>query len=151
MKYTVKYSTHLAASEKEVWEWMTSIDGISKEMSPFMRMSVPAGVTNLQSASFEPGKRLFRSWITLFKIIPFDYSDLTLESLEEGVGFVEKSPMGSMRSWQHVRRISPAEKGCILTDEVTFEPRFAGFIANRIVRAFFGHRHRMLRRYLGGV
>lgn len=151
MQYTDKYSTHLAASQKEVWEWITSMEGISKEMSPYVHMSAPAGVTNLQSVPFEPGKRLFRSWITLFKIIPFDYSDLTFESFEEGVGFAEQSPMGSMRSWRHVRSIIPAQTGCILTDEVTFKPRFAGFIANKIVRAFFRHRHRKLRHYLGAA
>jgi hypothetical protein len=128
---------------------MTSIDGISKEMSPYIRMSAPAGVTNLQSISFVPGKRLFRSWISLFKVIPFDYSDLTLERLEEGVGIVEQSPMGSMRLWRHERKIIPSDKGCILTDEISFEPRFAGFLSNKVVNAFFRHRHRMLCRYLG--
>jgi len=149
MKYRAKFSTHVAASKEEVWKWITSIDGISKEMSPYMHMSTPASVSNLQSISYVPGKRLFRSWITLFKIIPFDYSDLTLESLEEGVGFVEQSPMGSMRFWRHERKITPAAKGCILTDELTFEPRFASFVANKIINAFFRHRHRMLSRYLG--
>jgi len=98
VSFLLSIQAYAAASQKEVWEWITSMDGISKEMSPYMHMSAPAGVTNLQSIPFEPGKRLFRSWITLFKIIPFDYSDLTLESLEEGVGIVEQSPMGSMRS-----------------------------------------------------
>ncbi|MCC6558781.1 MAG: hypothetical protein IT372_38100 [Polyangiaceae bacterium] len=149
MPYNLKFSTHLAASPDEVWAWMTSFEGISKEMAPYVHMSCPRGVTGLESVAFTPGKRLFRSWITLFRVIPFDYSDLTLESLEEGVGFVEQSPMGSMRSWRHVRRITAAPRGCILTDELTFEPRFAGWLASEIVKAFFQHRHRMLARHLG--
>ena len=149
MKYTLKLSTHVAAPPAEVWAWMTSFEGISKEMSPYMHMSAPSGVTSLKSVPFEPGKRLFRSWITLFHVVPFDYSDLTLESLEEGVGFVEQSPMGTMRSWRHVRRIVQAESGCVLTDELTFEPRIAGWLTHKIVRAFFQHRHRMLERHLG--
>ncbi|MEW6078010.1 MAG: hypothetical protein AB1724_09375 [Thermodesulfobacteriota bacterium] len=116
-----------------------------------MRMSAPPGVTDLTSIVVTPGKRLFRSWILLFGVIPFDFSDLTLESLEPGVGLVEQSPMGSMRLWRHVRRIEAASAGCILTDELTFEPRFAGRLTNRIIKAFFRHRHRMLARYLGSV
>jgi ligand-binding SRPBCC domain-containing protein len=98
---------------------------------------------------FQPGKPMFRSWITLFHVIPFDFSDLTLMSLEEGVGFVEQSKMGTMRSWRHARRITPAGGGCVLTDELAFEPRIMGWLSFRIVRAFFAHRHRRLERYLG--
>lgn len=142
-------STPLAASPAQVWSWITSMDGIAKEMSPYLRMSAPAGVSNLATLEIRPGERLFRSWILLFGVLPFDYSDLTLESLEPGTGFVEQSPMGSMRSWRHVRRITPSATGCVLTDELTFEPRMAGWLACRIVRAFFRHRHRMLARHLG--
>lgn len=122
MTYHLTFSTHLLASPDEVWAWMTSFDGISKEMAPYMRMSVPRGVTDLSSVTITPGKPLFRSWIPLFGIIPFDFSDLTLESLEPGVGLVEQSPMGSMRLWRHARRIEAASTGCILIDELTFEP-----------------------------
>lgn len=149
MQYNLKFSTQLAASPSRVWEWMTSFDGISKEMAPYLHMSKPKGVTDLRSVNFQPGKPMFRSWISLFRLIPFDYSDLTLISLEEGVGFVEQSPMGSMRSWRHVRQLAPTGDGCVLTDELTFEPRIAGWLSCRIVRAFFSHRHRMLARYLG--
>ncbi len=149
MSYHLKFSTHLAASSEQVWSWITSFDGIAKEMAPYMQMSVPAGVTDLGSVTVTSGQPLFRSWIKLFGVIPFDYSDLTLESLEEGVGFVEQSPMGSMRSWRHERRIISASTGCILTDELTFEPRLAGWLTSKMVSAFFAHRHRMLAQHLG--
>jgi hypothetical protein len=128
---------------------MTSFNGIAKEMAPFLHMSTPRGVTNLKSMPFQPGKPMFRSWITLFRVIPFDYSDLTLMSFEEGVGFVEQSEMGTMRHWRHKRLLTPVGGGCVLTDELTFEPRIAGWLSFRIVRAFFTHRHRKLERYLG--
>nr|WP_298137704.1 hypothetical protein [uncultured Pseudomonas sp.] len=149
MPYSLKFSTHLSAPPSTVWAWMTSFEGISKEMAPYLQMSAPPGVGNLRSVEFQPGKPMFRSWIRLFGLIPFDYSDLTLLSLEEGVGFVEHSPMGSMRSWRHVRHLTPTAGGCVLTDELTFEPRLAGWLSYRIVRAFFNHRHRMLERHLG--
>ena len=122
---TLEFNTQLKASPPTVWAWITSFDGISKEMAPYMRMSRPEAVSNLASIQFEPGTRMFRSWIFLFGVIPFDYSDLTLLRLKEGAGFVEQSPMGSMRLWRHERLITPNEDGCILTDRLTFEPRFA--------------------------
>jgi ligand-binding SRPBCC domain-containing protein len=147
MQYHLTFSTHLAASPATVWDWMTSFAGISREMAPYLHMSKPSGVTDLRSVGFKPGQAMFRSWISLFHLIPFDYSDLTLISLEEGVGFVEQSPM---RIWRYSRQLRPAaDGGCVLTDELTFDPRIAGWLSCRIVRAFFSHRHRMLARYLG--
>lgn len=152
MKYTLEFSTRLAASPSDVWKWITSFDGISKEMAPYMQMSAPKRVAKLGDVKIVPGQRLFRSWITLFGVLPFDYSDLTLLSLEEGSGFVEQSPMGSMRLWRHERRITPladSAAGCTITDTLTFEPRLAGGISRRIVHAFFEHRHRQLQLHLG--
>jgi hypothetical protein len=156
MKTSLEFSTRVAASPAEAWSWMTSFAGIAKEMAPYMQMSAPKGVKNLGDVALVPGQRLFRSWITLFGVLPFDYSDLTLLSLEEGSGFVEQSPMGSMRLWRHERRITPADssnhsdsKGCTITDTLTFEPRFASGISRRIVCAFFEHRHRQLKLHLG--
>lgn len=149
MQYTATYSSELKASPNQVWEWMTSFDGISREMSPIMRMTVPPGVRNLHSVSFEPGKPIFRSWLLLFKFLPFDYSNFTLEKIDIGAGFAEQSTMGSMRLWRHVRTIRALEEGCVLTDELTYEPRFGGSLANWFVRLLFNHRHKQLRRYFG--
>lgn len=149
MPYTLTFSTPLRVSPAEAWTWITSFDGISKEMAPYMRMTKPRGVTSLASVDYQPGKRLFRSWVLLFGVIPFDYSDLTLLTLDEGVGFVEQSPMCSMRLWRHERHITPNETRSTLTDTLTFEPRLFGWLTYNIVRAFFTRRHRMLARHLG--
>ncbi len=149
MQYTATYSSDVKAKPEQIWEWMTSLEGISREMSPIMRMTAPAGVTNLQDIAFEPGKPMFRSWFLLFKFLPFDFSDFALERLEVGSGFVEQSTMGSMRLWRHVRQIKASETGCVLTDELTYEPRFAGFLANWFVRLLFNHRHKQLRKQFG--
>lgn len=149
MRYTLRFSTELGVPTSAAWEWMTSFEGISKEMAPYLHMSAPRGVRSLAAVDFEPGKAMFRSWITLFGMLPFDYSDLTLLSLDEGIGFVEQSPMGTMRLWRHERRLAASGAGCVLTDELTFEPRIAGWLSFRIVRAFFAHRHRNLARHLG--
>lgn len=92
---------------------------------------------------------MFRSRILLGGILPIDFSDLTLLSLTPGVGFVEQSRMGSMRSWRHERQICRVESGCRVADTLTFERRFGGRLAVAFVRKFFIHRHNMLKKHLG--
>jgi ligand-binding SRPBCC domain-containing protein len=151
MRFKLEFRSPLRASRAEVWDWITSVRGISTELRPFMRMSVPRGVRSLKELHFEPGQPLFRSQIYLFGVLPVDYSYLTLLELHEGVGFVEQSPMGSMRLWRHERRIEEAAHGCVLTDTLTFEPRFAASLSRWVVERIFTHRHAVLRRHFGGM
>lgn len=149
MRTTLTFESILTSDPETVWAWIISLDGISKEMSPILRMSAPKGVRDIASTAFKPGVPLFRSWICLGGILPIDFSDLTLLSITPGVGFVEQSRMGSMRFWRHERTICPVESGCRLTDTLTFEPRLGGPLAVAFVRKFFAHRHKMLRKHLG--
>ena len=149
MRTTLSFESRLVSDPETVWDWITSFDGISKEMWPFLQMSAPKGVRNIASIGMQPGVPMFRSWIRLGGILPIDFSDLTLLSLTPGVGFVEQSPMGSMRYWRHQRTICPVEPGCRITDILTFEPRFGGSLAVFFVKKFFAHRHKMLRKHLG--
>lgn len=142
-------ATTVRASQEQVWAWITDFRCIRREMMPVMRMTVPRDFAGLTPETVVPGQRLFRSWIFLGGLLPFDWSDLTLETLAPGAGFVERSPMGSMRHWQHWRWITPAGRGCTITDTLTFAPRFATPLASAFVKAFFRHRHRRLRRFLG--
>ena len=144
--------SRLAASTETVWEWITSVRGISAEMWPYFRMTAPPEVRSLIDVSVQPGKRLFRSRVFLFGFLPIDYSDLTLLELTPSEGFVEQSPMGSMNLWRHERRIRPDPdgRGVILTDHLTFEPRWARGIVAWFIRRVFRHRHAVLRRELDG-
>ena len=149
MATNLSFESTLAASPEKVWTWITSFDGISKEMAPILQMSAPKGMRDIASIPFEPGVAMFRSWIRLGGILPIDFSDLTLLSLTPGEGFVEQSRMGSMRLWRHERAISPHGSGCRITDTLTIEPRFGGRLAVAFVRKLFSHRHSMLRKNLG--
>lgn len=141
----------VSASPSEAWRWITSIQGISAEMAPYLRMSAPRGITALPDLKIELGKPLFRSTIYLFGILPVDYSKLTLLALHEGVGFIEQSPMGSMRTWRHERTIQPLASGCRITDSLSFEPRVAPKLSAWMVRLLFTHRHKVLRAHLQDV
>ena len=148
--HRLQFQSSLSASPEVVWSWMTSLAGIGAETSPLFSMSAPAGVRHLQDVSIVPGQRLFRSRIRLGGILPVDYSDLTLLELNDGRGFVEQSPMGSMRLWRHERHIEPTSGGgCTLTDQLTFQPRLGGRLSVWVVRQIFEHRHRVLRARLG--
>lgn len=138
-------SSFVSASPQEAWQWITSVKGISTELSPYLRMSAPKGISALHDLKHEPGKPMFRSIIYLFGLLPVDYSDLTLLELNSGVGFIEQSPMGSMRHWRHERTIHPAEQGCTITDVLSFEPRLASKLCRGIIQWLFTHRHRVLR------
>ena len=143
------FSSHLTAPSAKVWAWMTSISGIVTEMAPIMKMTAPASSTQLADVTLKLGEPLFRSWVLLYGVIPIDRSDLTLISIDPGKGFVEESPMLSMKLWRHQRSISPAGSGTILTDQLTFQPRFARRAIEWFIRKVFEHRHRVLRERLG--
>ena len=84
------------------------------------------------------GEPLFRSWIKLAGVLPFDYDDLVLVRIDPGEGFLERSTMFSQRSWEHERTLRDSAGGCQLTDRIVYEPRVAAnwrlLVAHR-----FGH------------
>lgn len=127
------------------------MDGILAEMRPLLRMGAPAGLRNLDDRPIVPGQPVFRSPLFLFGILPCGHSDLMFESWNDRIGFVEQSPMTGMRFWRHERTISPSNEGCVLSDRLTFEPRIARRLTTALIQRFFGRRHAVLRKRLGGA
>jgi hypothetical protein len=146
--FHLEFQSEVDATPAAAWRWITSFDGISAELRPLLRMSAPPGVRSIEDLDVTLGRTLFRSRISLFGILPIDHSDLTLVELVDGVGFVEQSPMGSMHLWRHERWIRSAPRGCIVTDRLTIQPRFASGIVRWFVGHLFRHRHDVLRRRL---
>jgi ligand-binding SRPBCC domain-containing protein len=151
---SLSFESKLHAPSARVWKWITSVDGISAEMWPFFRMTMPKGIRSLSDVQIEPGVRMFRSYVFLFGVLPIDYSDMTLLELDSGRGFVEQSPMGSMKLWRHERRIVPCPSdtsAVLLVDQLTFRPRMAQRLVGWFIRHVFTHRHKVLRANLGGA
>lgn len=148
----VLVSTRLDASPTRVWERAITPEGINDEMRPWLRMTLPAGVDRIDPGSIEIGVPIGRSWILLFGLIPFDYDEVCLARLEPGRGFLERSKMLSQRLWEHERTIVPEGSGCIVTDRVSWQPRFGlpGAPLRPVIGWFFRHRHKRLRRHFGG-
>jgi len=151
---SLRFESQLYAPPERIWEWITSLDGISKEMWPFFRMTFPKGVHSISDIKIEPGIRMFRCYVFLFGILPIDYSDMTLLKLDKGKGFVEQSPMGSMALWHHERNILPCHsdsKAVMLVDQLVFRPRVASRFVGWFIRHVFIHRHNVLKANLYGA
>ncbi len=148
----VALTSELDAGTEEVWTRIIDPAGINDEMRPLMRMTVPAGARDFGLDGAEPG-RIGRCWLLLFGLIPFDYDDLTIVRIERGRGFLERSSMLSQRLWEHERTLTPhGEERCRVTDRIAWEPRLPlpGALLRPLILAFFRHRHKRLRRALGG-
>ncbi len=143
------FKSKLAVPAEESWRWAVSVDGISSELRPLLKMTTPRNVKSLLDLDIRLGQRLFRSWILLFGILPVDRSDLTLVELEPGRRFLEQSPMLSMLLWRHERIVTPIAGGSTITDRLEFRPRFSKRLTRWFVKKLFTHRHAVLRRTLG--
>jgi ligand-binding SRPBCC domain-containing protein len=149
----VEVRSRLDAPPARVWDRIATFEGVNAELRPLLRMTAPRGVEALESGDVVLGERMFRSWILLFGVIPFDYDDLTLVRIDPGRGFLERSPMLSMRLWEHERTLEPDDRdGCLVIDRLRFEPRLPlpGALPRPAVGLLFRHRHRRLRAHFGG-
>jgi ligand-binding SRPBCC domain-containing protein len=149
--FTFSFETHLKADARDVWAHASSFDGVNRELWPLARMTSPPSMRSLDSADIVPGKKVLRSWILAFGVVPIDYDDLVLVEVESGRRFLERSSMLSQRVWEHERTVDPARVGSIIRDRIRFEPRIAalGYVQMPIFRMVFANRHRQLARIFG--
>jgi ligand-binding SRPBCC domain-containing protein len=146
MTLHLSFTSTLPADPECVWRWITDVRSLRAEMHPWLWMSLPKGLCNLEDLSFEPGQPLFTSWLWLFGVIPIGTCQLTLQSLNPGASLVEQSPTTFMRRWRHARRIELREEGTRLTDELTIDPLLPAVLVRPLLQFFFNSRHRTLRR-----
>jgi ligand-binding SRPBCC domain-containing protein len=150
--FAFELSSRLAAPAPDVWAHAISMRGVNAELFPLARMTHPPGLESLDGVEAPLARRAFRSWILFAGFLPIDYDDLTFVELGPG-RFLERSPMGTQREWQHERRVDPVEGGCLVTDRVRFVPRIAGLgpLFLPVFRMAFALRHRNLRRKFGAA
>ena len=141
----------LPAPPAAVWARIITPAGINDEFAGLLRMTAPREVRERGLDGVVVGERLCRSWILLLGVLPIDYDDIVLVSLDPGRGFHERSSMLTQRVWEHERTLEPDRDGCVVTDRVSFEPRVPGTagITRAVARRVFRHRHRRLRRAFG--
>ncbi len=144
MAMTLAFRSELAVAPAVLWRDITSMEAINAEMWPLLSMGAPDQVRSIQEVT--PGTPLFRSRLKLLTVLPIGASLLTLEQLQAPRGFVEASPMTGMQLWRHERWLEPQAGGVRLHDRLTFTPRWCPRLSRGMVRLFFRHRHRRLRR-----
>lgn len=145
--------SRLAAAPERVWEHISTMEGVNHELGPLLRMTHPPGIDRIDESLGQLGKPVFRSWVLLFGVIPVDYDRITIVRLDEGRGFLERSPLGTQKLWEHERTIEPGpDGGCVLVDRIAHEPRVpvAQRAQSALLRRVFRHRHRRVRKRFGG-
>jgi ligand-binding SRPBCC domain-containing protein len=154
---SVEVSSEIPRPAADVWSRAVTEEGINHELSPILRMTMPAGLRGKTVDTVEVGVPLGRSWILLGGFLPVDYDDLRLAELEPGRRFLERSRTLAFSVWQHERVVEPAGEGsCTVIDRLGFELKRgiasipgAARLATAIVRFLFRHRHRRLARDAG--
>lgn len=146
----IEVRSALAASADEVWAHASTMEGVNRELAPWVRMTVPRAARGKRLADVTPGREAFASVLLAFGLVPFDVHHLTLDRVLER-GFDEESWSWLQRRWRHERRVEPAASGCVVVDRVTVAPRWAPTsVVERAVRRLFEARHRHLRARFGG-
>jgi hypothetical protein len=145
--YCLRVSSRLGADAATVWAHASSMAGVNAELAP-LRMSAPR---DGRIDEVPIGVVAFRSLVTLFGVVPIDLHSLRLVEVIPGRGFHEDSRSLLEARWVHKRQIEPDGAGCLVTDEVTFQPRLFGGVVRQIVARTFARRHGYLRRRFGGL
>jgi hypothetical protein len=146
----LRFSSVLAAPPADVWARITSQAGLDHEFLPLMRMRFPSAYRGATIETLPVGEPVGRAWLLLGGVVPVDYDDLCLVEVEPGRRFLERSTLGSARTWEHERTVeAQADGGSVLTDRLAFEPRVPGPLGERAVQLLFNHRHRRLRAWFG--
>jgi len=145
--YRLRIRSRLATDRQTLWAHASSMDGVNAELAP-VHMSHPA------DAAIGPdvplGQPLFRSLVTLWRMVPLDLHELALVAVRAGEGFHESSRSLLERRWVHRRTLVDAPDGVELTDELEFEPRLLGPLVARVIGATFARRHARLRHLFVG-
>jgi ligand-binding SRPBCC domain-containing protein len=151
MPFVVERSSVLHADPHEVWAAVSTIEGVNRELAPWVRMTVPGAATGMRLEDAPLGRPVFTSWLLLLREIPFDRHRLVLVEVEPGRRFLERSSSWLHRVWQHERIVEPRPEGCRVTDRIMFEPwlPLVGKLARPVVDALFRSRHRALRQRYG--
>lgn len=158
MSNELSIASEIATSAQAAWLHATSLAGVSWELAPWLRMTMPRGLdeasfrSRMNGGEVELPVTLGRSWLLRLGWLPVDYDRIGVAEVEPGRRFLERSTMASMSAWQHERTVEPlAASACRVTDRLAWTPRplVPSAVAAVIVRAVFTHRHARLRARFG--
>ena len=149
MSFELELCSELQAPADRVWAQVSTLEGVNRELGPWVRMSVPAALRGKHLGDAPVGDVAFTSTLLALGIIPFDRHRLRLA--EAGAGhFLERSSSLLQRVWEHERWVEATRAGCRVRDRLWVDPRGApDALVRAMVGALFRWRHRRLRQMFG--
>ncbi len=149
LDYEYTFSSILpGVSATQVWERISSWEGVNYELGPLVQLSVPSQYPRVSDIPAD-GHNHFNSKVLLLGFLPIDIHRFALRAIDPPNLFDERSSNGLMRVWAHKRTLTPVEGGVEVTDNCGFEPRL-GLLGGLLLityRYIFRRRHRRLVRY----
>ena len=122
-----------------------SVCGVNYELGPLLKMTAPKPWAEKPISQWPVGTRLFRSAVLLFYFVPVDlHSFMFVHTTPKG--FSEKSSTLMNSRWEHKRRITESDTGCVITDFVRFtgRVRFLEPLMKQVHLFVFRRRHQKL-------
>ena len=114
MRLTVEVP--LRANRLEVWAALSTVGGMNRELSPFVRMTDPTHGARFDAEPWRVGAPV--GWQLLFGVIPVDRHRIELVALPDGRGFRESSSSWWHHVWRHERALLDDPGGCVVRDSV---------------------------------
>ncbi|HEX4490302.1 MAG TPA: hypothetical protein VH914_03765 [Acidimicrobiia bacterium] len=147
MRLTVEVPLH--ANRADVWAAMSSVGGVNRELSPFVRMTDSTHGAHFDTEPWRVGTPV--GWQLLLGFIPIDRHRIDLVALPDGGGFRESSSTWWYRVWRHERTLLDHPDGCVVHDDIEMESRFGmpDAILQWAVSWMFERRYEHLRRQFG--
>jgi ligand-binding SRPBCC domain-containing protein len=142
----VTFESKVPSTPAELWDWSTSVHGISTEMGPILTMHFPGNGIPVPQDHGGLNRVLGKCTFRLFGILPIDVSRLTFVDVDPGRSYVEQSQLMSMKHWRHERIIVPGSDGTRVIDKLEFTPRLPAVLAKWFISQVWKHRHAVLRR-----
>ncbi|MBK7585175.1 MAG: hypothetical protein IPI67_33925 [Myxococcales bacterium] len=145
----LSFESELAASPDAVWAAVRTLEGVNRELAPWVRMTAPRDAITRSLEEARLDQPLFASYLLAFGLVPFDRHQLRLMAAGNG-HFLERSTSLLQRVWEHERWVEPSAGGTRVRDRLHIVPRFApAALVSASVSAVFRWRHRRLRARFG--
>lgn len=136
----LKFVSRLPRSAGETWEREKSLDRLSEVSRPLLEIRRLSGKNCLQAGeSYELGLRLFG-------IIPWGKHRVDIVDISDEAYRFETSERGTgIKSWRHVRRISPiSHTSCICSDEIRIQAGLTTPLVWAFAKLLYRQRHRRM-------
>ncbi len=132
----------------DVWDRITSWQGVNHELAPFVRMTHPARFSRVTDVPADSTCH-FTSYLLFLGVLPFDAHRIAFREMRAPELFDEQSSNLLLKRWSHRRSVRAVGEGVEVEDVCRLEPRLPvlGPLLERVYTTLFARRHRRLRAF----